>query len=297
MFYKKLIKKATISNYTKDFIAGVDPTGVHTYSRAMKYKNKHYLHRIIGNIGGFAGGYVLGGLVPASTAFAGALLFKKKLPFISRTFKTTSKDVMGIMNPIKIYQSAKAIPYAIKYKIYAQKALGYSKGIEKKFRGLKKQLKGSPHYKFLGKNPTDINIQKLLKVSPYLSKANQRNIKQIKVYSRQFVKYKKKMDVFDRYSRMNLGRGKDIADTGASSLTTLLGVGGAIGSGLLNASSAHMQYGAALKKKKQFGLDKFSGYRTPIPNYKKDAYRKKKALMNSKPISSVSKVEPVKPVK
>jgi len=67
------------SSYLKDFAAGVEPTGVYTFRHATNNKENHVKHKLVGDLGGFAGGFVISTGLSAAGMAGTAIALKKEL--------------------------------------------------------------------------------------------------------------------------------------------------------------------------------------------------------------------------
>ncbi len=103
------------TNVIQDFAAGIDPTGVATFNAASKNTANHKRHRALGVAGGFVGGTALGVAIPAAVYAGASIALKKKIPHLSGTFRTASKDTIKALNPFHFYKSLKATPHAARY--------------------------------------------------------------------------------------------------------------------------------------------------------------------------------------
>jgi len=103
------------TNAIQDFAAGIDPTGVATFNAASKNTANHRRHRALGVAGGFIGGSALGVAIPAAVYAGASIALKKKMPKLSGTFSTASKDTIKALNPFHLYKSVKAVPHATEY--------------------------------------------------------------------------------------------------------------------------------------------------------------------------------------
>lgn len=97
------------STMTQDFLAGIDPTGVVTFRNATKNEKDHGKHKLVGNIGGFLGGYVLSTGLGAAGMAATALAIKKKAPALSEYLGQGAKDSLKAINPFSAVKSLKNI--------------------------------------------------------------------------------------------------------------------------------------------------------------------------------------------
>jgi len=92
------------SEYIKDFAAGIDPTGVATFTLASKRKtDKHGLHKAINVAGGGLGGYALGAIMPAAILGVGAGLFSKNRG-LAKSLTEAAKGSVDILRPEKVYK-------------------------------------------------------------------------------------------------------------------------------------------------------------------------------------------------
>ena len=94
-------KQAKDSSLLRDFVSGVEPTGVFTLQNASRNKKHHLRHKLVGNVGGFTGGFVTSvGLSALGTAGLGKILTKtRKSSLVGPTLITGAKEMLGIFNP------------------------------------------------------------------------------------------------------------------------------------------------------------------------------------------------------
>ena len=87
------------STVVKDFIAGIEPTGVMTFRQAMQNKKRHTLHRAVGDVGGFIGGALVSPAATALPTMAFGKLLSRKSPVLGKTLVTTGKEMLRMYNP------------------------------------------------------------------------------------------------------------------------------------------------------------------------------------------------------
>jgi len=218
----KMTDKQTIAEPKKkdsslgyDFLAGIDPTGVATFRAASKNEKNHAVHRIAGTAGGFLGGTAIGVALPAAVYAGAKVLLKKRMPHLSKTFGQASKDTIKALNPHALYKNVKATPSAARY-----------------LSGLSEMPAMMREYQKVSKGPAGM-IGAASKIDP-------KDAKKLRDLQKSEDKLKK------------MFKGQDPASAAQTAITGLLGVSGGLGSGVLNAASAHSQYNAALKER---GLD------------------------------------------
>jgi len=238
MNYKKMIeKKAKESTMAQDFVAGIDPTGVRTFRNSMENKKNHGRHKLMGDIGGFAGGAISGALLPAALTGGASLAVKKKLPGLSKNLSNMSKGSLDAFNPKKVIKYTKSL------------------GKLSEFQGLGSQLmhKSNNLMSDIDKVDDFIKIMKdggkISKSKAYaISKANNKNSYVGKIKDTKNIN-NKIQNLGDDLSK-NYYNGKGVAEGGERALTSLTTIGTALGGGALNASSAHLQYNTGRSTKK-----------------------------------------------
>lgn len=94
---KKEFKGTTVF---QDLSAGIDPTGVLTFRNASKNEDNHGLHKGLGVIGGFAGGYTISTLLGAA-GLAGLAKSTGKGP-LGKMLMDGAKDSLGAMSPARV---------------------------------------------------------------------------------------------------------------------------------------------------------------------------------------------------
>lgn len=107
-----LYKKAEDSSYLKDFISGVEPTGVYTFENATKNKKNHGKHKAVGDVGGFLGGYALSTLSTAAGMGALGLGAKKLKPDMASSLMRGAKNSLEALRPKKLHETMKKLPEA-----------------------------------------------------------------------------------------------------------------------------------------------------------------------------------------
>jgi hypothetical protein len=219
-----------------DFAAGVDPTGTSTFRLASKYKGGHIAHRAVGDVGGFIGGTALGAALPAAAIGLTALALRKKMPMLSKEFVTAAKGSLDVVNPVKMWRHAKSVPDIVRYKRQAVKVISQSKNLGDKAKTLQSAARTVQSG---GKIPTNISQQK----------------KMLNL-GRQGERFQKEQDLLQDMQR-NMSKkyydGKAPSEGIARTMTALTTIPAAISTGILNTSSAHMQYGEALKQRRSRG--------------------------------------------
>jgi len=96
--FKKLAKDSSV---LRDFMAGVEPTGVVTFGNATKNKSNHNMHKAVGDAGGFIGGAAISTVLSAAgTAGIGKLLAKKN-PVLGKALVTGARHAMESFRPVK----------------------------------------------------------------------------------------------------------------------------------------------------------------------------------------------------
>ena len=252
-------KKHRDTNVVSDFASGIDPTGVATFKAATRNKKNHRMHRAVGTVGGFIGGSALGMALPAA-AYAGvALATRGKSKKLSKVFRKASKDTMTIFNPRKMSQNIKGLKPSVNYVAGLTKAKDVLKE-NANMNDINKALSsGRAASKIENKYSTMIKN----KVIPKYNKNTANDAKKM---------YGASKDVYKAYKGTNINeigkhidkvnadeakvnkifKTKDATGAATRSITAATGVAAGIGSGVLNASSAHSQYTAALNNR---GID------------------------------------------
>jgi len=109
-----MLKQQTNSSYAKDFLAGIEPTGVHTFSHGAKNTRKHKTHQAVGDAGGFLGGFGMSALMGAGGAGAAAAVLKRtKFKMLGKVLGTGAKDAAGVLNPMGAIRSIRRLPEAM----------------------------------------------------------------------------------------------------------------------------------------------------------------------------------------
>lgn len=229
-----LQKMAKIPYPVQDFMAGVDPTGTNTFRLASKYKDKHRIHRSIGDIGGMIGGTAMGAALPAGVIALTALAMKRKNPTLSSEFMTAAKGSLDILRPGKLFKHIKAVPHIMKYRNKAVDVLKQSKNISSKAdkaSGMWSRIQSG------GKAPKGSDERK------FLLSGGER--------LKKFRSSQSELEAMEKNISNRFYGGKSVSSGVGRTMTALTTIPAAIASGVLNTSSAHMQYGAALKAKKE----------------------------------------------
>jgi len=108
-FHKSAAKDSSL---IKDFLAGVEPTGVYTFEHARTNKKNHGLHKAMGDVGGFLGGAAIStALGAAGTYGIGKLMGKSTL---GKYLVEGAKDQMLLFAPHKAARHIKNLPRATK---------------------------------------------------------------------------------------------------------------------------------------------------------------------------------------
>lgn len=102
-----------IAGYGRDFVAGLDPTGVASSKRARDVAEHNAPHRgshaASAVAGGVAGGYALGAAIPAAATGAAALITHRANPALSKTLRDTAKGTLSAMHPGHMYKYVKSL--------------------------------------------------------------------------------------------------------------------------------------------------------------------------------------------
>jgi hypothetical protein len=97
----------------KDFVAGVEPTGVYTFKNAIENKKFHTRHKAMGNLGGFIGGSAISAVLGAAGTIGLGKVMAKKHPGISKLITMAGKDQFLFFRPKKAIQTLKKLPAAM----------------------------------------------------------------------------------------------------------------------------------------------------------------------------------------
>lgn len=126
-FHKSAAKDSSL---IKDFLAGVEPTGVYTFENARTNKKNHGLHKAVGDVGGFLGGAAIStALGAAGTYGIGKLMRKSNL---GKYLVEGAKDQMLLFAPHKAVRHIKNLPRATKV---MHKAEGMNRAMNSVHRG------------------------------------------------------------------------------------------------------------------------------------------------------------------
>lgn len=245
MDYKREIEKVAESSMKDDFIAGVDPTGVRTFRNAMNNETKHSTHKLLGDLGGFAGGAVSGALIPAALTGAAALATKKKLPGLSKNLTNMSKGSLDAFNPKRVSKYTASLGKLSKFQGLGSQLMHKSNKI---MNGADEAEKITSVLKNGGKLSESkiYAISRNKKISPNTTINDLRDLKNTNA---------KLQSLSDDLSK-NYYNGKSVSEGGERALTSLTTLGTALGGGALNASSAHMQYNTGRSTKRMIDQDK-----------------------------------------
>ena len=86
-----LAKENKDTSYLRDFVGGVDPTGVMTFNNSLRNEKNHGKHKLFGNMGGFAGGAAIGAAMPAALGYAASKALKVKNPGLAKDFSNMAR--------------------------------------------------------------------------------------------------------------------------------------------------------------------------------------------------------------
>lgn len=109
MSYNKIAKDSSL---LRDFVAGVEPTGVYTFEHARTNKGRHGLHRAMGDIGGFAGGAAISTVLGAAGTYGAGKLLRKA--HLGKYLVEAGKDQMLLFKPHKAMKTLKNLPRSTK---------------------------------------------------------------------------------------------------------------------------------------------------------------------------------------
>lgn len=98
-------------NYVMDFLAGADPTGVTTINRASKSTGDDKKKRLVGDIGGFAGGVAISSLLPAAALGGVGFALRGKNKSLSDQFINAAKGSADIVRPNKMLSHIKSVKH------------------------------------------------------------------------------------------------------------------------------------------------------------------------------------------
>jgi len=233
--YKEEIVKMAESkakSYLHDFAAGIDPTGVMTFKKALKDKEDHNRHRRIGNIGGVISGATAGVLLPAALTGATALALKKKNPSLSKEFSIMTRGALDAFNPKALYRYTKSLGPFSKYKDKGQEVLRETDDLVQTTKNLRSKITN----KF--KNAEKINTEDLKDLEGIAHKTNKISTGMDNLKSQG----KKIKDKFYK--------GKPVDEGGLRAFTALTTAGSMLGGGVLSGLSSDTQYKTGLKTQK-----------------------------------------------
>lgn len=100
------------SSYVKDFLYGVDPTGVRTFNTGLKNKRNHGIHRFAGTVGGTMGGAAITTGASALGAMGLGKIVGMKNKALGDMIYRGGKNILGLFNPSKVKRTFKALPEA-----------------------------------------------------------------------------------------------------------------------------------------------------------------------------------------
>jgi hypothetical protein len=109
-YFEKIGKDTSL---IKDFMAGVEPTGVYTFENATKNIKSHTKHKIIGDVGGFVGGSAISAALGALGTIGLGKTLSKKHPVISKLVTMAGKDQFLFFKPRKAIKALKNLPAAM----------------------------------------------------------------------------------------------------------------------------------------------------------------------------------------
>ena len=102
--------KISESSMIKDYLAGFEPTGYFTFRNAVENENNHGLHKTIGDIGGFTGGFVLSGLTAGGGLYGASKVLTRMNPSLSKSLSNIGKETLSNLNPVRLYRNLKMLP-------------------------------------------------------------------------------------------------------------------------------------------------------------------------------------------
>lgn len=234
----RLRKIANDSSYLADFAAGVEPTGIFTFRNALENKENHTVHKIMGDVGGFVGGSLLGVLSSAGASKAVAAALRKKSPALAKDFDNSAVGSLEALNPKKLKNYLQAFPELAKYKVEAGKVLADVKHMSKdvdKAKAILADLRDISDSSSLEKRLESLGPE--FKSSVLRSRNLRRQLDNLQeTEARISSKY------FD---------GASVTEGTEKALSATVGALAGVGGGALNALSAHTQYdtGRATRKK------------------------------------------------
>lgn len=254
-----------------DFAAGIDPTGTSTFRLASKYKGGHGKHQAAGDVGGFVGGTALGAILPAAMIGATGLVLKKKLPKLSGEFMQAAKGSLDVVNPRAMVRHFKSVPDIIKYKTEAFKMMGRGRRLGQMAEGMASRAKGGAEVAKgwyadksgvmkrvkenisgrLGSGGISQTAAELKGEAGAAIAQGQRRQQMFTDRVKKFGQQQKRVDQMGQeLSQKYYGGGPVNIGRTMTALTT---IPAAVATGVLNTSSAHMQYNEALRQRRSRG--------------------------------------------
>ena len=217
--------------YLKDVAAGIDPTGTSTFRLASGYNKDQAKHRFAGDVGGLIGGAAIGAALPAAMTGGAALLLRKKYPLLAKEFVGVAKGSFDVIRPGRMMKHIKSVPHVVKYKAQAFKTLKGSSQLSDKMdelTALAAKMKGKQV------PPVDVQRYKSLRDDVVRLRADLAKMKSME----------------GAISQKYYGGGSVSGGVGRT-MTALTTIPTAGATGLINLSSAHMQFNEAQKQRKR----------------------------------------------
>lgn len=214
----------------KDFLGGIDPTGVKTFQFASRREKGHGPRRAAAVAGGVVGGTAIGALLPAALMAGTSLVMKARgKGALAKSFMTSAKGSFDVVNPLRMVKHVKSIKPALKYQAAGEEALTAGQRVMKNVKSdpltwLKNTMTGGTKGGSVGGMGKDVNT---------LRKAT------------------KEMDTLGANLSKKYYGGADPMTGGMRTMTALTTVPAAVGTGMLSGSSSALQYNAALREKEK----------------------------------------------
>jgi len=109
-FIDELQKIAKDSSYVKDFVYGVDPTGVRTFKAGLNNKKNHGWHRAVGTVGGTIGGAAITTAASGLGAMGLGKAIGVKNKALGEMIYKGGKSALKLFNPKRTLKTFKALP-------------------------------------------------------------------------------------------------------------------------------------------------------------------------------------------
>lgn len=231
-----LFYKLAESSYLKDFVLGMEPTGQYTFQSALKNKENHGTHKLIGDIGGFVSGAAATTTLSGLGMLAAGALTKKN-PALSKMLTRSGKDMFSIFNPKKIYRAFKNYGPGTKT---GTEIMEHSKEMLKKLE----ILENNPHIKNIKNIYDDINNSNIFTgLTSNLHKIPTKEaIKEIKQHAQELYDHAQKAKQMANEYKLKFN--ETPAESVAKGTAATAGLIAAGFGGLTNLLTTHTQYNA-----------------------------------------------------